>query len=141
MSGGVEEIYELNKFKSLTNVNEFWSILNRSRQKKSVICCNIEPDESLIEVILPNGLIKGHAYVVTTLATLLKDQTEIRLVKCHNPWGVAVEYKGDWSKQSTTWNTVSSKVRKLLLDKVNNNKGQFWYSALDEFWVIIIKHK
>ena len=132
MSGGVEEIYELDKFKSVIKVNKFWSILNRSRQKKSVICCNIEPDESLIDVILPNGLIKGHAYVVSTLATLLKDQSEIRLVKCHNPWGVAVEYKGDWSKESTTWNTVSRKVKKLLLDKVNN-KGQFWYSKFINF--------
>lgn len=90
MSGGVEEMFDLNKIRK-TNKNDievFWTILLQARQKKSVICCNIEPGEKQVETELPNGLVKGHAYVLSTLASMPFKSKELRLVKCINPWGM-----------------------------------------------------
>ena len=40
-----------------------WKILTKARCKNSVICCNIEPDESLTEQELSNGLVNGRIYI------------------------------------------------------------------------------
>lgn len=44
------------------------------------------------------GLVEGHAYTVTSLATvqLLSGET-VYLVRIRNPWGDAVEWEGAWS--------------------------------------------
>lgn len=85
MSGGVEEKFALRDI-SYSNIEmeNLWSILLQARNKKSVICCNLEPDEEINDLTLPNGLVKGHAYVVTTLVRIRKEKNKIyRLVKCH----------------------------------------------------------
>ena len=126
MSGGVEETFELNRVKQARKEDdEFWRILLQARKKKSVICCNVESDEDTKELELPNGLVKGHAYVVTTLVSFSLDGKQIRLLKCHNPWGTDIEYNGDWSKRSSTWDKVSKAQKKNLLNEVKK-KGQFW---------------
>lgn len=87
MSGGVEEKFSLKElFKSKTNceIDKFWAILLRARKKKSVICCNLEPDSTVNELELDNGLIRGHAYVVTTLVTIpMENNKKHRILKCH----------------------------------------------------------
>ena len=88
MSGGIEEKFNIKKIlesKKKRESDSLWLILKKARSKKSVICCNLEPDEEKPDLRLENGLVKGHAYVVTTLATIrLKDKkTVYRLLKCH----------------------------------------------------------
>lgn len=99
----------------------------QARNKNSVICCNIEPEPNRAEVELPNGLVKGHAYIVSTLATLpMYGNHELRLLKCINPWGTEFEWSGDWSKHSSLWQYLNDKDKRILLDEVKA-KGQFWY--------------
>lgn len=85
MSGGVEEKFSLRDISySNFEIENLWSILLQARTKKSVICCNLEPDEEITDLMLPTGLVKGHAYVVTTLVRIKKENNKIyRLLKCH----------------------------------------------------------
>ena len=132
MSGGVEEVFDLNEIRKNTSittipgdVNTFWKILLQARRKKSVICCNVDSPSSENDSELPNGLVNGHAYVITTLVTIPHKDEEIRLLKIHNPWGTEVEWKLDWSKKSSIWKILKSDLKKHLLDLVKK-KGQFW---------------
>ena len=88
MSGGVEEMFHLNTILEANKKSEldsFWRILKQARSKKSVICCNLEADDEIVDLKLENGLVKGHAYVVTTLVSinLKAKNTQYRLLKCH----------------------------------------------------------
>lgn len=100
---------------------------NTSKRKKSVICCNIEREENKKEKQLINGLVKGHAYILSTLASFSYKNRKIRLVKCINPWGNEIEWNGDWSKTSSLWQLLKPIHKKELLNEVKN-KGQFWMS-------------
>ena len=105
MSGGIEESYNLaNIRKSLTGVRvsspsdvidfrSFWDILITARKKFSVIGCNIElSNTSVKEAKLSNGLVQGHAYIVTKVAELDINNKDYRLIRLYNPWGNDVEW-------------------------------------------------
>jgi hypothetical protein len=50
------------------------------------------------ELKLSNGLVQGHAYIVTKMAELtLSNGRECRLIRLYNPWGNDVEWNGEWS--------------------------------------------
>ena len=86
MSGGVEEKFNLKeiKYKQKNEIDSLWLILTQAKKKKSVICCNLEPDELVADFKMSNGLVKGHAYVVTTLANVTTSENKkFRLLKCH----------------------------------------------------------
>ncbi len=88
MSGGVEERFNIKTIvesQKKGELDSLWLILKKARSKRSVICCNLEPDELIPDFRLENGLVKGHAYVVTTLVTLrLKDKKIVYgPLKCH----------------------------------------------------------
>ena len=51
----------------------------------------------ITEVKLSNGLVQGHAYIMTKVAQLEIRDRDIRLVRLYNPWGNDVEWNGDWS--------------------------------------------
>lgn len=49
---------------------------------------------------MANGLIKGHAYAVTAAVRVKLTNGEIvQIVRCRNPWGNEVEWKGAWSDE------------------------------------------
>lgn len=79
-----------------------------------------------MEVELPNGLVKGHAYIVSTLAVVpMYEDQELRLLKIINPWGTEFEWNGDWSKNSPIWEFLKENDRRILIDEVKI-KGHFW---------------
>ena len=107
MSGGVEETYNLQQIRSNNrgggsskdapklNVSSFWDILESAIKKSSVIGCNIEANEAYSlrnELKLPNGLVVGHAYIVTKLAKVESGRRAYKLMRLKNPWGNAVEW-------------------------------------------------
>lgn len=64
IKGGVQEHFDLSFYKnkkqnSSKQKDIIWKILTKARCKKSVICCNIEPDEILSGQELSNGLVNG----------------------------------------------------------------------------------
>jgi hypothetical protein len=126
MSGGVEESFELTPLRtSEVDTETFWIVLMHAREKKSVVCCNLNDEGDEEEMQLPNGLVKNHAYIVSSLAMVSLEGKELRLVKCVNPWGNDVEWRHDWSRKSELWNKIDSKIRRNLLNEVKNS-GQFW---------------
>ena len=135
MSGGVQEQFDLRKIDLNNNKDKInrkqkeiiWNILMQARRKKSVICCNIEPNESLAQQELANGLVAGHAYIVSALTLVSIDTHVVRLLKCINPWGTETEYKGNWSWNSKYWKLLKRSDRKTLLTEVQIN-GHFWFA-------------
>ena len=78
--------------------------------------------------IRENGLVEGHAYVVTSLISIRKgkDKGRLKMLKLQNPWGNKCEFKGNWAKNSRSWHLLSENNRRLMLYKVKE-QGQFWY--------------
>lgn len=138
MSGGIEEVYNLNeickdKSSKQPSSDKFWDILLSAKKKCSVIGCNIESKaESGIgkEYRMENGLVQGHAYVVTNLANVrLSTNKYVRLIRIYNPWG-KVEFCGDYSDKSSKWSLVDSETKEKLEIKIDDD-GEFWMSYED----------
>ena len=49
-----------------------------------------------MEAKLSSGLVKGHAYSVTSATMVTAKGKEVKLVRIRNPWGQK-EWNGDWS--------------------------------------------
>ena len=61
-------------------INKFWSSLYQSHQKNSLIGCVIEAGE-MYEEKRADGLVKGHGYAVTKLATVMCSGKEQKLIR------------------------------------------------------------
>uniref|UniRef100_A0A2K6G2U3 Calpain 14 n=1 Tax=Propithecus coquereli TaxID=379532 RepID=A0A2K6G2U3_PROCO len=101
-----------------------WDILAQATYGRTLICCQTHSGEKVLE----NGLVDGHAYTLTGLRKVTCKYGPEYLVKLRNPWG-KVEWKGDWSDSSTTWELLSPKEKILLLRK--HNDGEFWMTLQD----------
>lgn len=51
------------------------------------------------ELKMANGLVQGHAYIVTKVAELSLEKLgrDCKLIRLYNPWGNEVEWNGEWS--------------------------------------------
>uniref|UniRef100_A0A8D0S962 Calpain 14 n=1 Tax=Sus scrofa TaxID=9823 RepID=A0A8D0S962_PIG len=101
-----------------------WDILTRATYSRTLIGCQTHAGERVLE----NGLVDGHAYTLTGIRKVTSKHGPEYLVKLRNPWG-KVEWKGDWSDSSSTWELLSPKERILLLRKEND--GEFWMTLRD----------
>ena len=61
-TGGVTETFDLKK-----PTAKLESIMVKSVVRQSLMCCSIEAKPNEIEAKLDNGLIKGHAYSITSV--------------------------------------------------------------------------
>jgi calpain len=56
-----------------------------------------------LEAKTPMGLIKGHAYTITSVKMIDINNPEISgqisMIRIRNPWGNEAEWKGAWSDQ------------------------------------------
>ncbi|GAV05008.1 hypothetical protein RvY_15199-2 [Ramazzottius varieornatus] len=96
-----------------------------------------------MEAVQQNGLVKGHAYGVTNLKTILNNEvpgllsflgagnrSAVRLIRLRNPWG-RKEWNGRFSDGSPEWNQISQQKRKEL-GLIFEDDGEFWM-AFDDF--------
>ena len=61
----------------------------------------LQADPSISEAVLPNGLIRGHAYSITDVkyadVSAGEKHGKIPLIRIRNPWGNEAEWNGAWS--------------------------------------------
>jgi hypothetical protein len=137
------------------DLNTFWNIMTTARSKCSVIGCNIEVslfelynfqgfrDQKFCsiffkiqkgvsslrnEVRMANGLVQGHAYIVTKAAELELNGRTHRLMRVYNPWGNDVEWNGEWSDRSPIWRLISNQIKEELELKIEN--GLFFFFTI-----------
>uniref|UniRef100_A0A8C5XHG0 Calpain 14 n=1 Tax=Microcebus murinus TaxID=30608 RepID=A0A8C5XHG0_MICMU len=101
-----------------------WELLAQATYSRTLICSQTHSGEKVLE----NGLVDGHAYTLTGLRKVTCKYGPEYLVKLRNPWG-KVEWKGDWSDSSSTWELLSPKEKILLLRK--HDDGEFWMALQD----------
>ncbi len=102
-TGGLTEHYEIQSEECPSNL---FTIMLKAHQRGSFMGCSITAaDSSQMEAVLSNGLIKGHAYSITSVKLVqinhpkMQVQGKIPLIRIRNPWGNEAEWKGAWSDQ------------------------------------------
>lgn len=128
-TGGVSEMYELNQ-----SPPNLFKILQKAYERSSLMSCAIEPDPDQLEAETPLGLIKGHAYSITSVKMMdirtPRMSGQIPMIRIRNPWGNEAEWKGAWSDQSPEWQFIPSEEKEevgLTFDR----DGEFWMSFRD----------
>lgn len=98
-TGGLTEHYEIQTDECPPNL---FTIMHKAHQRGSFMGCSISvEDASQMEAVMHNGLIKGHAYSITSVKYVHVDHVRVQgklpLVRIRNPWGNEAEWTGAWS--------------------------------------------
>ncbi|XP_025105443.1 calpain-B-like isoform X7 [Pomacea canaliculata] len=129
-TGGVTEMFEL-RAKTPPNLLK---IMLKAFERGSLMGCSIDADAGRIEAELPNGLIMGHAYSVTSVNMMdiktPRFEGQIPMVRVRNPWGNECEWKGAWSDKSREWSLITED-EKAELGLTFSDDGEFWMSFKD----------
>ncbi|VDO04459.1 unnamed protein product [Rodentolepis nana] len=126
-TGGLAEFYDLRG----KEPKDFSKILAKSFARQTLMSCSISADPQVVEARQPNGLIKGHAYSITSVAEVNTRNGKVQLIRIRNPWGNEAEWNGPWSDRSSEWNSISSSERRGLGLTVEAD-GEFWM-CYDDF--------
>lgn len=124
-TGGVTETFNTAKPPA-----KFYSLLVKAQERQSLMCCSIEAKPNEIEAKLNNGLIKGHAYTITSVQKAHVKGQEVELIRIRNPWGNEREWTGAWSDGSNEWKMLSDSEKKELGISYDDD-GEFWMSFQD----------
>ncbi|CAF0773042.1 unnamed protein product [Rotaria sordida] len=129
MTGGIEESFNT---KDIKDKDQFWQTIGTALKHDAMIGCSISPDPIEREAKMPNGLVKGHAYAVTAAVRVkLTNGEVVQIIRCRNPWGNEVEWRGAWSDEDKVhWNTVDPYTREQLRYKKQAD-GEFWMPYSD----------
>ncbi|XP_062410400.1 calpain-12 [Sardina pilchardus] len=105
-----------------------WRQLTAALSRGTLLSCFIQAKTwREIGTVTPEGLVRGHAYAITDTDKVLKDSTEVLLVRLRNPWGF-VEYRGPWSDKCKDWEKIDkAEIERLELKKVED--GEFWIAV------------
>ncbi|CAH8514697.1 unnamed protein product [Schistosoma intercalatum] len=129
-TGGIAEMFDLKK----DTPPNLLQVMLKSQELGSLMACSIQADPNKYEARLPNGLIMGHAYSITSVKMLdisIPNKTgKIPLVRVRNPWGDESEWKGAWSDKSKEWSLISPEQRQQL-GLTFDDDGEFWMSYQD----------
>ncbi|XP_013421779.1 calpain-A [Lingula anatina] len=125
LTGGLAERCELKE----VDVNKF-KHFHRAHQAGAFIACSRKGDWTMSIEADPNGLVSGHAYSITDLATVTVKRpgaVEIieRLLRIRNPWGNETEWRGAWSDDDENWQWLDEKTREKL-HHISKGDGEFW---------------
>ncbi|XP_023116954.2 calpain-1 catalytic subunit-like isoform X2 [Amphiprion ocellaris] len=123
-TGGVHMCIDLSKPPA-----NLWGLMCRAGQSSTLMGCGTPQGETSANTVLQNGLVQGHAYTVTGVKQVMSQGKFANLVRLWNPWGQG-EWCGDWSDQSSLWQTVSPQDREKCLSVADD--GEFWM-ALEDF--------
>jgi len=128
-TGGVTEVFDLRKAPP-----DLFKVMKKGCDRSSLMGCSL--DTGVVEGVQANGLISGHAYSVTNVATATVTlpgrgtTAEIPLVRVRNPWGNEAEWKGAWSDGSREWGLLSEEDKQALGISFDHD-GEFWMAYTD----------
>uniref|UniRef100_A0AAQ4RE57 Calpain 9 n=1 Tax=Gasterosteus aculeatus aculeatus TaxID=481459 RepID=A0AAQ4RE57_GASAC len=123
-TGGVGENYETKNCP-----DNLFSIMKKALDRGSMMGCSIDITSSAeSEAKTTTGLVKGHAYSITSLEEVNFRGKTVQLIRVRNPWG-QVEWNGPWSDGSREWNYVDSGDKNRLLQL--SDDGEFWMEFSD----------
>nr|XP_048688745.1 calpain-12 [Caretta caretta] len=124
-TGGVGESYQL----KMPNP-ELFKVIRVALRKRSLMGAHIKISQKEdMEGLMPEGLVKGHAYSITAARKLDHRGKKLKLLRLRNPWG-KVEWNGRWSDHSSLWAGLDPQLQKSL--QVRKEDGEFWMQ-MDEF--------
>jgi hypothetical protein len=128
LTGGITEFFDIQTAEAPPNL---YAIMKKAFERGSLIGCSIEAqDESQRENELPNGLIKGHAYSVTSVLEITVQSRQLPMLRLRNPWSGTTEWKGPWSDSSREWSMIGD-YEKRKIGLVFEADGEFWISFHD----------
>ncbi|XP_048456114.1 calpain-3 [Rhincodon typus] len=125
-TGGVTEFFEIKEAPK-----DLFKILKKATERGSLMGCSIDsfvPQQ--FETRTTSGLIRGHAYSVTSVDEVTYKGQNVKLVRLRNPWG-SVEWNGSWSDKGREWSEIE-KTQKQRLQHQMKEDGEFWMS-FDDF--------
>ncbi|XP_069502478.1 calpain-5-like [Ambystoma mexicanum] len=141
-TGGISEpvcLDEENIAADLEKKKKLFKSLLKAHSRGSLISCSIKPSPGEeMELQMPCGLVKGHAYGVTDikpvhlgtgLLSFFKTK-KLYMIRMRNPWG-STEWCGPWSDGSDEWKQVGRGEREKMGVTVRDD-GEFWMS-FDDF--------
>ncbi|XP_038073620.1 calpain-B-like [Patiria miniata] len=128
-TGGVCELHKLKDPPENLSV-----LMLQGNQRASLMACSIDANRATEkEAKLPNGLIMGHAYIITAVKKvtlrLHGSSQRVVLVRILDPVDKS-EWSGRWSDRSREWSSVSESERRdmgLTFDA----DGEFWMEYSD----------
>ena len=132
-TGGIAEDIKLDKAPP-----DLYKRVQKAHDRNYLMGCSVDAT-GVIEEKMDNGLVKGHAYSVTGVATV----SGTDLIRVRNPWGNEREWNGSWSDGSEEWNNVPASTKKKL-GVTYDHDGEFWMAFEDfvkQFSRITICHK
>lgn len=128
LTGGLTEFFDVQTSDAPPNL---FAIIKKASERGSLIGCSIEAqDESQRENELPNGLIKGHAYSITSVLEIDVRGRQLPMLRLRNPWSGTSEWNGPWSDNSSEWSMIGEYERKKI-GLVFAADGEFWISFHD----------
>ncbi|VDK28360.1 unnamed protein product [Gongylonema pulchrum] len=119
-TGGLTEFFDLNQ-----PPNHLMEMMMRGFEMGSLFGCSIEADPRQWEAVLPNGLVKGHAYSITGMRMVDSRNGLTPILRIRNPWGNEREWTGAWSDNSREWQYLSKHDHEEL-GLVFAHDGEFW---------------
>ncbi|XP_067847282.1 calpain-3 [Heptranchias perlo] len=125
-TGGVTEFFEMKGAPK-----DLFKIMKKATERGSLMGCSIDSFVPMqFETRTANGLVKGHAYSVTSVDEVTYKSQKVKLLRLRNPWG-SVEWNGCWSDKAREWSEIE-KMQKQRLQHQMKEDGEFWMS-FDDF--------
>lgn len=128
-TGGVSEMYDMSQAPP-----NLFKILMKAHERSSFMSCAIEPDPDVLEMQTPLGLVKGHAYSITSVKMMdirtPRMSGQIPMIRIRNPWGNECEWRGAWSDQSPEWQFIPEDDKEEV-GLTFDHDGEFWMSYRD----------
>ncbi|CAM4537847.1 unnamed protein product [Lepidochelys olivacea] len=120
LTGGVQVQFLLQKPPS-----DLQEIAKAAAKSQCLMGCTTPGGQSVGNMELKNGLIKGHAYTVTGATEIPYKNGWEDIIRVWNPWGHG-EWRGPWSDGSPQWDRVPAEYKKDLYE--DKDDGEFWMS-------------
>lgn len=128
-TGGVTETYKLKEVPK-----DFFNTLLKGMDRHSMMGCSVTADPNIVEAAGAKGLIRGHAYSITSIKYVdietPNKKGKMQLLRIRNPWGTADEWTGAWSDKSPEWKYVPEESKKEI-GLTFDSDGEFWMSYND----------